>query len=163
MVDGTIITIIPPILASILTYAIATKRSKLTQLKTISEIQSKAIELVQKAEEQMRTELRKEIELIKEENSTLRQKISILESQRNASDRLSETLREEISALRTTVEHYKQIIDDNKITMTANKREVDANKREVDANKRETDADKKEADRRYDIVEDSKKNKKLKE
>jgi predicted phage gp36 major capsid-like protein len=51
------------------------RRSKLVQLKTISEIQAKAIELVQKAEESMRQELRKEIERIREENEELKKKI----------------------------------------------------------------------------------------
>lgn len=125
MDDGTIITIIPPIVAAFLTFIVATKRAKIVQLKTISEIQAKAIELVQKAEEQMRAELRKDIERIREENETLKKKIEVLESQRNASDQLSNTLKEEIHTLREALNHYKTIVDENKIVMETNKQEID--------------------------------------
>lgn len=125
MIDGTILTIIPPILASVLTYAVAMKRAKLVQLKTISEIQAKAIELVQKAEEEMRNELRKEIGRIREENEELRKKIQILEDQRNASDQLSNTLKEEVKTLRDALNHYKKIVDENNIVMESNQKEID--------------------------------------
>lgn len=124
MVDGTL-TIIPPIIASILTYVVAMKRAKLIQIKTIAEIQAKAIELVQKAEEQMRSELRKDIERIREENETLKRKVEILETQRNESDRLSNTLKEEIHTLREALNHYKKIVDENKIVMNTNQTEID--------------------------------------
>lgn len=124
MVDGTIFTIIPPILASVLTYAVAMKRAKIIQLKTITEIQSNAIALVQKAEEEMRKELRKEIERIREENEELRKKIQTLEDQRNASDQLSNTLKEEIKTLRDTLNHYRKIVDENNIVMESNQKEI---------------------------------------
>lgn len=125
MIDGTLLTIIPPIIASLVTYGVAMKRSKLVQLKTISEIQSKAIDLVQKAEEEMRIELRKEIERIREENDELRKKIQTLEDQRNASDQLSNTLKEEIKTLRDALDHYRKLVDENNIVMESNRKELD--------------------------------------
>jgi hypothetical protein len=114
MIDGTILTIVPPIVASVLAYMVATKRSRLLQLKTISEIQSKAIELVQKAEEQMRIELRKDIERIREENETLKKKVAQLETQRDASDALTNALKQEIASLKEALHHYKGIVDEQK-------------------------------------------------
>jgi hypothetical protein len=114
MIDTTIITIFPPILASVLTYAIAVKRSKLIQLKTIAEIQSKAIELVQRSEEQMRLELRQDIDRIRQENDILKKKIEMLESQCIANDQLIVTMREEIKSLKETVEYYKTIVNEKK-------------------------------------------------
>ncbi len=125
MVDGTTITIIPPILASVLTYLIAVRRSKVVQIKTISEIQAKAIELVQKAEEQMRLELRIDIERIRKENETLMHKVETLENQRNTSDQVSNSLKEEIHTLRESLYHYKKLADENKSTIEENKREMD--------------------------------------
>jgi len=124
MIDQTTLTIIPPIVASILGYILAMKRSKITQIKTITEIQTKAIELVQKAEEQMRSELRTDINRIRDENESLRKRIEVLDAQRNASDTLSTTLKEEIHKLRETLDHYKKIIDDNKIVIDSNEKEI---------------------------------------
>lgn len=125
MIDGTIITIIPPILAAILTYLVAQKRSRIAQLKTVSEIQAKAIELVQKSEESIRSELRKDIERIRLENESLKKRIEVLDNQRDASDQLSITLKDEIRALRETLDHYKKIVDENKIVMESNQKEID--------------------------------------
>lgn len=125
MIDGTIISVIPPILASIVTYAISTKKSRLVQLKAIAEIQDKAIQLVQRAEEQMRLELHKEIDRIREENNTLRHKIEELESQRHAIEQVSNSLYIEVQTLREALNHYKQIVDDNKHIMDSNKKELD--------------------------------------
>jgi hypothetical protein len=69
--------------------------------------------------------LRKEIEFIRAENEELKKKIQVLESQRNVSDQLSITLKEEISTLREALNHYKIIVDENKIVMESNKKEID--------------------------------------
>lgn len=114
MIDGTILTIIPPIIASVLTYIVAAKRSKINQLKAIAEIQNKAIELVQNAEEKMRLELRQDIDKLRGENDSLRKKIDMLETQRTESDRLTNTLKLEITTLKDSIDRYKQIIKEKK-------------------------------------------------
>ena len=124
MFDTTTLTIIPPIVASIFGYILAMKRSKITQIKTITEIQTKAIELVQKAEEQMRSELRVDINRIRDENEALRKRIETLDTQRNVSDTLCVSLKDEIHKLRETLDIYKKIIDDNKVTMDSNEKEI---------------------------------------
>ena len=59
MIDGATLTIIPPIITSILAYAVAIKKSKLAQAKVITEIQLKALEVVSSSEQKMREEMRR--------------------------------------------------------------------------------------------------------
>lgn len=123
--DPTIITIIPPVLASILTYLVAMRRSNIVRVKTLSDMQANSIELVQKAEEQMRLDLRKDIDEIKAENKALRDEVDNLKTQRNVSENVANLLKQEVNSLKTSVEAYKRIIDDNKIIMDSNRMEIE--------------------------------------
>lgn len=125
MIDGTLTTFVPPIIAAVLAYVLSQKRSKLQQIKIISGIQSDAILLVQKAEEQMRAELRKDIDLIRQENQSLKVKIEILEGQRMISDGLVRTLNEEIESLKNSNGHYKTLYEEHKQLIEENAKEIE--------------------------------------
>lgn len=112
MIDGiTLITIIPPIVASLFTFIVAIRKSRTLHIKTISEIQSSAIEIVQRAEEQMRLELRKDIDALKTENISLKEKVQDLEDQKKDNDNLINTLRSEIATLKGAIDLYKILIE----------------------------------------------------
>jgi uncharacterized coiled-coil DUF342 family protein len=108
MIEAAIISIIPPLVAAVLTYVIASRRSKIQQAKILSEMQGKAIETVAAAEAKMRAELWAELDVLRIENHSLRDKISAIELQNRTYEQLNITMKEEIVALKTTVDAYKE-------------------------------------------------------
>lgn len=98
--DETIIIILPPIITAVLAWIAAMRKSKLDQVKLISQIHTQAYTLIQQSEASIRQELREEIHKLKSENVELNRQVDKLRDQLTISDNLVETLREEISTLR---------------------------------------------------------------
>ncbi len=114
MIDGAILTIIPPLAAAILTYVIANKKARIEQAKVLAEGQAKAIEQVRLAEDRMRSEIWAELKKVSKENSELREevkqqgmKIENLEQQLDSASHLRITLTEQVKTLEHLVETYK--------------------------------------------------------
>lgn len=132
MIEGSLLTIIPPVVASVLTYIVANKRSKLNQIKIITDIQTRAIEMVQQSGEQLRLELKKEIDRINTNNLDLTKRIELLDNQCKMldnqckiSDQLVVVLKQEIISLRETTDHYKQLYEENRIIIDTSKKEIE--------------------------------------
>jgi chromosome segregation ATPase len=106
MIDAAIYSIIPSILA----WFVAQKRAKIAYTKVITEVQIKALDVVSKSEQTMREEIRKEIEIIKKENTDLRAEISSLRIQLSEKSTLIETMKGEILALQSTISTYEKQI-----------------------------------------------------
>lgn len=110
--------IIPPVLTAILTYIIAVKRTRLKQAQVLAEIQSNAIKVVAEIEERLRKELKAELKVeldeLKKENASLHSQVVDLQGKLSASDHLIGALKDEISALRSTIDLYKDEMARNK-------------------------------------------------
>ena len=106
--------IIPPLLTALVTYLIAAKRAKIKHSQVMAEIQANAIKVVAEIEERLRAELKKDLVELRRENEELRVQVSELKGMLNVSDHLVDTLKEEISALRSTIELYKDEMARNK-------------------------------------------------
>lgn len=124
MIDGNIlITIVPPIFTAIIAYGIAFVKSRsnerIQRAKIEAEVDNKAMEMVQSVMEELRRELKAEINELREDNKTLRkeaeaarEEIESLRKRLRDSDILQESLKSEISSLRTTVLWYEQKLRD---------------------------------------------------
>lgn len=111
MIDiNSILLIIPPLASAMFAYLIARKKNllddNLSRSKMGAEIQSQALKIVQETMIEMRTELKREIDQLRTDNNLLRdevkssrEKISSLEFQIDASDKLSALLKHEIYTL----------------------------------------------------------------
>lgn len=117
MLDATILSIIPPLVAAVLTYIVSTKKARIEHAKVLADMQNKAIEQVRSAEEKMRKEIWAELDKVREENSTLREElkqqglqISNLEKQLEAATQLRITLTQQVSTLEGLVGTYKNRI-----------------------------------------------------
>lgn len=120
MIDtNAILLIIPPVLAAILAYLIARKKNiiteKISRAKIDSEIQIQALSVVENVMEDMRAELRREIDELRKENEVLRKeinenhlKIDALQNQLDSSNQLVSILRSEIGTLQTALAMYKE-------------------------------------------------------
>ena len=78
MIDSTVLTIIPPLIASVFAYIIANKRAKLQYANTVTNIQTRALEIVSSSEEKMRMEIRSDLLAVREENTKYRAELSDL-------------------------------------------------------------------------------------
>jgi hypothetical protein len=107
---NTIITIIPPILTSILAGMVAMKKSKVSHIKTVTEMQVKALEIVSKAEEKMREEIRMDLEIVKAENRALKLEIDELKNEAKKRSELIDAMKTEIISLKATIIAYKKQI-----------------------------------------------------
>lgn len=130
MIDySNILTIIPPIVTSILTWIVASKKSRVSYLKLITDVQVKALDVVSKSEEKMREEIRKDLELVKKENEQLRNEIDDLKKQIEKRTILISDLEKEITSLKATIAIYeKQISILSKISNIHNCCEKDVSK-----------------------------------
>lgn len=115
-----LLTIVPPIFAGIIAYAIARRKAEIQEAKIAAEAQNRAMEtalqLVSKESKAMREELRQELEALKNENKELKEEIGSLRTKLYASDELIGALRAEITTLRTTLQLYEkqiQLKEDN--------------------------------------------------
>ena len=110
--------IIPPILTAIITYIIAAKRTRLKQAQVLAEIQANAIKVVAEIEERLRKELKAELSIeldkLKKENENLHTQVVDLQGKLSASDHLIGALKDEISALKSTIDLYKDEMARNK-------------------------------------------------
>ena len=107
MIDGAILSIIPPLAASILTYIVANKKSRIEQAKVSSDIQSHAIEQVRLAEERMRSEIWSELKKVSKENFELKEEMNNLKERLDSAAHLRTTLTEQVETLEHLVETYK--------------------------------------------------------
>lgn len=108
MFDSVFLTIIPPIIASVLAYLVANKRAKIQYANTVAGIQYKAIQIVSEAEKKLRDEIRSELVKVREENEKLRDEILTLKHRLETSNELITTLRAEIVSLKSLVDNYKE-------------------------------------------------------
>ncbi len=114
MIDGAIISIIPPLIAAILTYIVASKRARIQYARLMSEMQTHAIEQVRLSEEKMRAEIWVELEKVRQENAELKEEmkaqkheIGDLKKQLDAATNLRITLTDQVHSLERLVETYK--------------------------------------------------------
>ena len=136
---GVIITIIPPILTAIFAYLIAWKRNiiseKMDKAKLDADIQSQALTIVKSVMNDMREELRREIEVLRKEKDALKIQIESseiqikdLRTQLEASDEIIFALKSQISILQSTIKLYEggQINTDTlQSTIKVYKEEID--------------------------------------
>ncbi len=100
MIDATIINIIPPLVAAILTYVISNKRARIQHAKLLADMQSQAIEQVSSAEEKMRKEIWDELQKVREKNEELEQEKETLAEKVQHNSELIQILRQEVTSLR---------------------------------------------------------------
>jgi len=75
MIDGAILSIIPPLVAAVLTYIVSNKKARMQHAKVLADVQNQAIEQVRLAEEKMRSEIWAELDKVRQENADLRDEL----------------------------------------------------------------------------------------
>lgn len=108
MIDTALLSIIPPIVAAILTYVVASKRARIQYAKVIVDMQSKAVEVVSAQEEKMRKEIWAELSVVRAENKSLRDELLDLRAKLQTSHELADIMREEIKSLRSALEMTRE-------------------------------------------------------
>lgn len=119
------VLIIPPLLTAVFTYIVAAQRAKIKQAQVMAEIQSNAIKVVAEIEDRLRKELKSDLEIekkelerkyddLKKENDVLRNQVSDFQGQLSASDHLIKALKDEILALKSTIDLYRSEMARNK-------------------------------------------------
>ena len=120
MIDGNIlITIVPPIFAALIAYAIARIKSatneRIQKAKIEAEVDNKAMELVKSVVEEMRAELKADIAVLREENKSLREvaktnqyEIENLRRRLAESSELQDAMKIEIASLQKTIQWYEE-------------------------------------------------------
>lgn len=120
MIDGNIlITIVPPIFAALIAYAIARIKSnaneRIQRAKIEAEVDSKAMEMVRSIVDEMKTELKAEISVLREENRRLketadsnRSEIDALQRRLRESSELQDAMKIEIASLKSTIQWYER-------------------------------------------------------
>lgn len=110
--DASILHIIPPIVAAILTYIVANKKARIQHAQLLADMQTKAIETVSQAEEKMRKEIWAELQKVREDNVSMKEEMEDMRNQLIASRSLSETLKQEIVSLNHQLEIYKKRVSE---------------------------------------------------
>lgn len=120
MIDSSIlITIIPPVFAAIIAYAIAkvktTANERIQRAKIEAEVNHKAMEMVKGVVDDMRVELKAEIQNLKNENKLLkedmvrsREEVDVLRKRLRDSFELQDAMQTEITSLKTTIQWYEK-------------------------------------------------------
>ena len=119
---NVLITVLPPILAAVFTYLLARKKNTISErvgrAKIDADVQTQALQIVRGVMTDMREEFKREIDVLRNENKTLRYEIEenkgrliVLQKQLATSDELVETMRSEISALKKTLNVYEAEIE----------------------------------------------------
>lgn len=120
MIDGNIlITIIPPIFAALIAYAIARIKSsaneRIQKAKIEAEVDNRAMTMVKDIMEEMRKELKAEIAVLREENKVLkesaennRDEIENLRKRLRESSELQDAMKVEIASLKSTIQWYER-------------------------------------------------------
>jgi len=129
MIDGAILSVIPPLVASVLTYIVSNKKARIQHAKVLADVQSQAIEQVQLAEEKMRAEIWIELEKVREENASLRADMRLqgteiynLKKQLDAASQLRLTLTDQVHSLENLVGTYKERIVELENSVCGNSR-----------------------------------------
>ena len=124
MFDGNIlITIVPPIFAAIIAYAIARINSgakeRIQRAKIEAEADHKAMEMVKSVMEDVRTELKNDIKDLKEENAKLRglindskEEIESLRKRLRESSEHQDAMKIEIASLKNTIQWYEKRLNE---------------------------------------------------
>jgi uncharacterized protein (DUF3084 family) len=117
MIDGAILSIIPPLVAAVLTYIVSSKKSRIQNAKVLADVQHQAIEQVRLAEEKMRSEIWAELDKVRQENDDLRdelrrqaKELSDVRKQLDSASQLRVTLTEQVHTLESLVGTYKNRI-----------------------------------------------------
>ena len=120
MIDGNLlITIVPPIFAAIIAYAIARIRSnaneRIQKAKIEAEVDGRAMAMVQSIVQEMKAELKAEIATLREENKLLREtanhnrdEIENLRKRLRESSELQDAMKIEIASLKNTIQWYER-------------------------------------------------------
>ena len=108
MIDLAALSVIPPIIAAILTYIVANKRARIQYAKIVSDMQSKAVEIVSAQEEKMRKEIWNELSVVRSENKALREEMLDLKTKLQVAHELTDIMREEITSLKSALELTKE-------------------------------------------------------
>jgi chromosome segregation ATPase len=120
MIDGNIlITIVPPIFAAVIAYAIARIKSganeRIQRAKIEAEVDNRAMTMVKDIMEEMRKELKAEIAVLREENKALkesaaqnRDEIENLRKRLRESSELQDAMKIEIASLKSTIQWYER-------------------------------------------------------
>jgi len=117
MIDGTILSIIPPLVAAVLTYIVSSKKARAENARVLADVQSQAIEQVRLAEEKMRSEIWEELDKVRQENADLRKELrqqaselSEVRKQLDSASQLRISLTEQVHTLESLVDTYKNRI-----------------------------------------------------
>lgn len=118
MFDGNIfITIIPPIFAALIAYAIARIKhgsdERIQRAKIDAEVDGRAMDMVKSIVEEMRTELKAEIASLRAENATNRDEIERLRKQLRESSELQDAMKVEIASLKNTIQWYERRLQES--------------------------------------------------
>jgi len=117
MIDGAILSIIPPLVAAVLTYIVSNKKARMQHAKVLADVQTQAIEQVRLAEEKMRSEIWAELDKVRQENADLREELrnqakelSDVRRQLDSANQSRVLLTEQVSTLEKLVNTYKNRI-----------------------------------------------------
>lgn len=134
MIDGNIlITIIPPIFAALIAYAIARIKSsaneRIQRAKIEAEVDGRAMEMVRSIMEEMRAELKAEIAILRDENKSLKEaatsnkeEIENLRKRLRESSELQDAMKIEIASLKSTIQWYEKRLSETVNPKTAGER-----------------------------------------
>ena len=116
---SVLITIVPPIFAAVIAYAIAKVKTeasiRIQKAKIEAEINHKAMEMVRGVVDDMRIELKAEIQALKKENEQLKEEmlrskeeIEVLRTRLRDSAELQDAMHTEITSLKSTIQWYEK-------------------------------------------------------
>jgi predicted RNase H-like nuclease (RuvC/YqgF family) len=113
MIDGNIfITVIPPVFAAIIAYAIARIKSnaaeRIQRAKIESDADGRAMNMVKSIVEDMRSELKAEIASLRVENTENKLEIENLRKRLRESAELQDAMKLEIASLKNTIQWYER-------------------------------------------------------
>ena len=125
MIDGNIlITIVPPLFAALIAYAIARIKSnaseRIQRAKIEAEVDGKAMEMVRGIVDEMRIELKAEIAALRSDNKILqevgkqnRDEIEALRRRLHESAQLQDAMKLEIASLKSTIQWYERRLNES--------------------------------------------------
>ena len=118
MIDGNIlITIVPPLFAALIAYAIARYKSgtneRIQKAKIDAEVDGRAMDMVKSIVEEMKTELKAEIAALRAENASNKEEIERLRKQLRESSELQDAMKIEIASLKNTIQWYERRLQES--------------------------------------------------
>lgn len=127
MIDGNIlITIIPPVFAAGIAYAIARIKSnaneRIQRAKIEADVDTRAMDMVTNVMDEMRKELKAEIEKLRQENVALKisaeqnkDEIENLRKRLRESSELQDAMKMEIASLKNTIQWYERRLRESEV------------------------------------------------